>query len=60
VPIGILVHPDGKRAYVANADVVAIVDLEAWKVVGLLKAGKEPDGMAYSRRAPDRDRPPAE
>jgi len=54
VPIGILVHPDGRRAYVANAnaDVVAIVDLETWKVVGLLKAGKEPDGMAYSRRRP--------
>lgn len=50
VPIGILIRPDGKRAYVANAnaDVIAILDLEAWKVVGVLKAGKEPDGLAYS------------
>jgi YVTN family beta-propeller protein len=50
VPIGIVIHPDGKRAYVANsnADAVAILDLQEWKVAGTLKAGKEPDGMAYS------------
>jgi YVTN family beta-propeller protein len=50
VPIGIVIRPDGKQAYVANAnaDAIAIVDLDAWKVTGTLKAGKEPDGMAYS------------
>ena len=50
VPIGIVVHPDGKRAFVANAnaDAISILDLENWKVIGKLKAGKEPDGMAYS------------
>jgi len=50
VPIGIQVHPDGRRAYVANAhaDVVAIIDLERFAVIGVLRAGKEPDGMAYS------------
>ncbi len=50
VPIGILVHPDGKRAYVANAnaDAVAVLDLRTWAVTGFLHAGKEPDGMAYS------------
>lgn len=50
VPIGIVVSPDGKRAYVANAnaDVIAILDLEQWAVVGTLRAGREPDGMAYS------------
>jgi YVTN family beta-propeller protein len=50
VPIGIVVTPDGRRAFVAhsNADVISIVDLEEWKVVGTLTAGKEPDGMAYS------------
>jgi len=60
VPIGILMHPDGKLAYVANAnaDVVAVVDLAKWIVTGTLRAGREPDGMAYSplrvtqRRAP--------
>ena len=50
VPIGILVRPDGKRAYVANAnaDVVSIVDLENWKTAGVLEPGKEPDGLGYS------------
>ena len=50
VPIGILMHPDGKRAYVANAnaDAVAVVDLTSWTVTGTLLAGREPDGMAYS------------
>ena len=51
VPIGILVHPDGKRAYVANtnADRVSIVDLESWMTIGVLEPGKEPDGLGYSR-----------
>jgi YVTN family beta-propeller protein len=50
VPIGIVVHPTGKRAWVAhtNADVVAEIDLDGWKIVRLLEAGREPDGMAYS------------
>ncbi len=50
VPIGIVVRPDGKRAFVANAnaDAIAVLDLDSFEVVGLLKAGKEPDGMAYS------------
>ncbi|HEY4490861.1 MAG TPA: cytochrome D1 domain-containing protein [Acidobacteriota bacterium] len=50
VPIGIVIHPDGTRAYIANsnADAVAVLDLQEWKVIGTLKAGKEPDGMAYS------------
>lgn len=50
VPIGIEIAPDGKRAYVAhaNADEISIVDLESWKKVGSLAAGKEPDGMGYS------------
>jgi DNA-binding beta-propeller fold protein YncE len=50
VPIGIVIHPDGKNAWVAhtNADVVAEMDLTQWKVTRLLKAGREPDGMAYT------------
>jgi YVTN family beta-propeller protein len=50
VPIGILIHPNGKRAYVANAnaDVISVLDLQAWASVGYLTAGKEPDGLAYS------------
>ena len=51
VPIGIEIAPDGKRAYVAHAgaDQISIVDLESWKRVGSLTAGKEPDGMGYSK-----------
>jgi YVTN family beta-propeller protein len=51
VPIGILISPNGKRAYVANtnADVVTLIDLESWTLTGRLQAGKEPDGMAWSR-----------
>ena len=52
-PIGIVVTPDGKRAYVAhaNADAISVIDLVKWEPVGTLKAGKEPDGMAYSSRS---------
>lgn len=52
VPIGIEVVSDNNVAYVAhaNADGVSIVDLEGWRVVGSLEAGREPDGMGYSAR----------
>jgi YVTN family beta-propeller protein len=48
VPVGLLIAPDGKRAWVAstNADVVSVIDLEKLEVVGRLTAGKEPDGLA--------------
>jgi YVTN family beta-propeller protein len=50
VPIGVVVSPDGARAWVAhaNADRISVVDLAAWQVSGHLTAGREPDGMAYS------------
>ena len=49
-PQGILIQPDGRRAYVANAnaDVISIVDLSEWKTDGYLTAGREPDGLGYS------------
>ncbi len=48
VPVGLLIAPDGKRAWVAstNADVVSAIDLDILAVVGRLTAGKEPDGLA--------------
>jgi len=51
VPIGVLIEPSGRRAFVAhaNADIISVVDLEAMTVTGGLTAGREPDGMAYSR-----------
>jgi YVTN family beta-propeller protein len=50
VPVGILVHPDGKLAYVANtnADVISVIDLQTMMLVDRLVAGKEPDGMAFA------------
>ena len=50
VPIGIVVDPDGRHAYVAhaNADKIAVLDLATWKVTATFAAGKEPDGMAFS------------
>lgn len=50
VPIGILVQPDGRRAYVANtqADVITVLDLGELAVVDRFRAGAEPDGMAWA------------
>jgi YVTN family beta-propeller protein len=50
VPIGIEVVSNENVAYVAhaNADDISIVDLENWRVIGSLAAGREPDGMGYS------------
>lgn len=50
VPIGILVEPNGRRAFVAHAhaDKVSVIDLRQLAVVGELRAGKEPDGLGWS------------
>jgi YVTN family beta-propeller protein len=49
---GILVSPDGSRAYVAvsTADKVAVLDLKTMEVVGQISAGKQPDGLAWAVR----------
>ena len=50
VPVGILVAPRLTHAFVANtnADIVTVIDLSTWEIVGRLTAGKEPDGLGYS------------
>jgi YVTN family beta-propeller protein len=50
VPVGILMDPNGKRAFVAAtaADKVIVVDLEKLEVTGTIQAGKTPDGMAWA------------
>jgi YVTN family beta-propeller protein len=47
---GILVAPDGSRAFVAVSpdDSVAVVDLESLSVAGRISTGKGPDGMAWA------------
>lgn len=50
-PIGILVHPNNKFAFIANsgANMVSVIDLTKWKVVARIKTGNTPDGMAFSK-----------
>ena len=49
---GILIAPDGSRAYVAvsSADKIAVVDLKTLEVTGQIDAGKQPDGLAWAVR----------
>jgi len=50
VPIGILIPADGEHAYIANTnvDTVVVLDLKTLRVRGRLRAGRTPDGMAWS------------
>jgi YVTN family beta-propeller protein len=50
VPVGLLVSPDGRSAFVAatQADAVVVIDTATLAVRNLLRAGREPDGMALS------------
>jgi YVTN family beta-propeller protein len=47
LPIGIAVHPDGRRAYVAvsGADRIAVIDTGTWAVVDHWTTGSEPDAL---------------
>jgi YVTN family beta-propeller protein len=49
---GILIVPDGSRAYVAVSpdSQVAVVDLKTLTVTGRISTGKGPDGMAWAVR----------
>jgi YVTN family beta-propeller protein len=50
-PEGVLIPPDGGRAFVAvNGDnAIAVVDLKTWQVTKKLSTGIGPDGMAWVR-----------
>ena len=47
-PVGLLIAPDGKRAWVAstNADLISELDLAQSKISRVVAAGREPDGLA--------------
>ena len=53
VPIGVLLTPDERYAYVASsyADVISVLDLKNWKVERLIEVSREPDGLAWGRAA---------
>jgi YVTN family beta-propeller protein len=50
VPLGILVTPDSRTAYVATAahNEIAVVDIPGRRVVATLRTGQEPDGLAFA------------
>jgi len=50
MPVGVLISPDGAMAYVAmmQGNSVAAVDLRQRKVIGRIRPGAGPDGMAWS------------
>lgn len=49
VPVGIQFSPDGRRAWIAatQSDAIVVVDPDTLEVVDLMRAGREPDGMAW-------------
>jgi YVTN family beta-propeller protein len=49
-PVGVIVSPDGRRAFVAitGGDRIAVVDTKDWAVTGFWTAGREPDGLAIT------------
>lgn len=49
---GILMQPDGSRAYVACAPdgYVAVIDLRSLEVIGKVEVGRGPDGLAWATR----------
>jgi YVTN family beta-propeller protein len=51
-PGGILIVPDGSRAYVALAgdNAVAVIDLRTLEISGKIPTGQGPDGLAWAVR----------
>ena len=49
-PSGILIAPDGKRAFIAcsNAGTVALLDLDTLTITSSVATGNQPDGMAWA------------
>jgi YVTN family beta-propeller protein len=49
---GILIVPDGSRAFVAvsGADKVVVLDLKSLEIMGQIPTGKQPDGLAWAVR----------
>lgn len=47
LPIGIEIHPDGSRAYVAvsDGDEVAVIDTGSWAITQRWSTGREPDAL---------------
>ena len=50
-PSGILMAPDGERAFVAcaNAKKVQVMELKSFSITYEIETGNTPDGLAYAR-----------
>jgi YVTN family beta-propeller protein len=48
-PVGILMHPNGLYAFVANsnADQIAVINMQTFEIVSTIAAGNIPDGLAF-------------
>jgi len=48
-PVGILMHPNGNYAFVANsnADKVEVIDMKTFEIVSKIGTERVPDGLAY-------------
>lgn len=51
-PVGVVVTPDSRKAYVAvyGENVVAVIDIQTLKVVKRIRTGLAPDGIAIALR----------
>jgi YVTN family beta-propeller protein len=47
---GILMQPDGAKAYVASGDGVTVIDLKTMDVAGRIDTGPGPDGLGWAIR----------
>jgi len=47
---GLLMQPDGTRAYGSSRTGVVVIDLEKLEVVGRIDVGPNPDGVAWAGR----------
>ena len=48
-PVGILMHPNGLYAFVANsnADQIVVISMETFEIVSTIATGNIPDGLAF-------------
>lgn len=48
-PVGLLVHPNGLYAFVANsnADRIEVIDMKTFTIVSTIGTGRVPDGLAF-------------
>jgi YVTN family beta-propeller protein len=48
-PVGILIHPNGLYAFIANsnANKIEVIDMKTFTVVSTIGTGKIPDGMTF-------------